>query len=850
MPSLTLARPAHGTHPLCARKVVAPDGSQESPQFPLYYAFERAEFATLRELRALLARLRDAHDTIVVRGEYAAEQGRRNKENLRDTPQAWAMLDFDSAPDARGDFAANPAAAAEALRAQLPLEFREAGCVWRASGSAGIKAGIRLHLWFLLSSPVDSAQLKIWLGSLKVDHSLFSPTQPHFTSDPDLSAYGPDPMAARIGVLEGRPTVEVPAFELPTAGAAPIVSVADPLIALAINRYLEDHEIPELAVRETCLACGAEAALAALPDGKWYCHGAGHEERTPVTRVGHPIEFLESIPQGEFRAWLAARYPDAFRGLTRATVVDPDATPPARIVSADDAERAYREFTKAITALKRSSIGYEQRAERLGRYVPEYLSAETVCTEFCALLARTKPLVTRGEAEPAIKAALARGAAMPAAISQFACADNGRPMPCDSNLLIAMHDEAIAPVVAYDTRAAKVQVLCEPPWAPSWDDRECPRPFDDDDARWLVMFAKDHLGYPWATAQGVMSAVQSVALERAFDPVTQYLDALSWDHDLDTAREWLSGVFVNFAGAADDAYSRAVTLRWFLGAVQRAYEPGCKQRTVIVLQGKEYTGKSAMLRELMARKEWLREGIGDIGSKDAQLQLLGCWLVELPEIEGFLDARDGLAKAFLTRVIDSFRPPFERTTRDFPRRVSMVGTTNSEALFRDRTGNTRFSALRVGVADLAGLREARDLIWAAAVALYRAGEQSWLTDAEMELSVARQQEFEAVTACEDALADLLGEPAPPYDASISGSVSSLGFHFAKSQIGAQREWLYLTSAQVAAYLLHRGARSKPSDSVAVFRRAGWSVGYVAKALVAGTVVRGFMPPLPDLSRAK
>lgn len=138
--------------------------------------------------------------------------------SLAPAAHRWVLLDLDKyredVPSAA--FAADPASWAKAARSGLPECFRGATCWWQATGSAGIKPGVRLRLAFWLSRAVADAEWKTWVDqwSLPVDDSLFTPSQPHFTAWPIFDGVA-DPVALRSGVLEGLPEVTIPDLSNP-----------------------------------------------------------------------------------------------------------------------------------------------------------------------------------------------------------------------------------------------------------------------------------------------------------------------------------------------------------------------------------------------------------------------------------------------------------------------------------------------------------------------------------------------------------------------------------------------------------------------------------------------------------
>jgi len=79
-------------------------------------------------------------------------------------------------------------------------------------------------------------------------------------------------------------------------------------------------------------------------------------------------------------------------------------------------------------------------------------------------------------------------------------------------------------------------------------------------------------------------------------------------------------------------------------------------------------------------------------------------------------------KAFITRTIDRFRPPYGSRLVESPRSCVFWGTTNSDSYLKDETGGRRFRPVKSGKINIVLIREVRAQLWAEAVVLYEAGE--------------------------------------------------------------------------------------------------------------------------------
>jgi predicted P-loop ATPase len=173
--------------------------------------------ADLAALAALLGSLRSEPRVLAVRGTLlpghrstaVRRRSRGDNAPFEDRPHHWLLLDLDSWEDP--DFLTDPAESAARARERLHPALRTAACIWHASGSAGFKTGARLHLWFWLDRPLGSLELKRWVQTwgVRVDNSLFSPVQPHYTADPVLVGLA-DPLPLRFGTLPGTPEVATP----------------------------------------------------------------------------------------------------------------------------------------------------------------------------------------------------------------------------------------------------------------------------------------------------------------------------------------------------------------------------------------------------------------------------------------------------------------------------------------------------------------------------------------------------------------------------------------------------------------------------------------------------------------
>jgi len=226
----------------------------------------------------------------------------------------------------------------------------------------------------------------------------------------------------------------------------------------------------------------------------------------------------------------------------------------------------------------------------------------------------------------------------------------------------------------------------------------------------------------------VRRLVDTIAEDRAFNPISEYLSDVRWD-----GKERLSTWLHRYCSAADNRYTRAVSRAWMIGAVARALTPGCQADYMLVLEGPQGVGKSRAARVLAGDPGWFTDSLYELSGKTSFESIKGKWIVEVGELAGMRKTEVNAVKAFLTATSDYYRPPYERRAQDFPRRCIFIGTVNPGDMghFKDETGNRRFWLVPVGAIDHDSLITDRNQIWAEAVAAFKAGEPHYLTDPDI-----------------------------------------------------------------------------------------------------------------------
>jgi predicted P-loop ATPase len=299
---------------------------------------------------------------------------------------------------------------------------------------------------------------------------------------------------------------------------------------------------------------------------------------------------------------------------------------------------------------------------------------------------------------------------------------------------IIRHDVNLKPIV-YNEFKSILDVVGELPWKqvrPGWGDADL--------ACAKVYFERVYGIWSPTKFKDALLAVASA--ERTYHPIKNYFETLEWD-----GIERLDTILIDYLGAEDTAFVRAVTRKTLCAAVARVYEPGKKFDSILVLNGPQGVGKSTLFAIL--GREWYSDSlsIADMKDKTAAEKLQGYWILELGELAGIKKVDVETVKSFITRTDDKFRQSYGVNVESHPRTNIIVGSTNSESGFlRDITGNRRFWPVYVtgkGKYNAWDLKDV-DQVWAEVIERYKEGEELFLKgNVALEAYEAQQQSMEA-----------------------------------------------------------------------------------------------------------
>ncbi|MCC4398955.1 virulence-associated E family protein [Limosilactobacillus reuteri] len=186
-----------------------------------------------------------------------------------------------------------------------------------------------------------------------------------------------------------------------------------------------------------------------------------------------------------------------------------------------------------------------------------------------------------------------------------------------------------------------------------------------------------------AVADGIVLASQS----NSYNPVKERIESVQWD-----GKKRAANFFIDYLGADNTPYVKAVTETWLVGAIARVYRPGVKFDMVPILNDRQGTGKSTLVSLLTPPQYFLDDLSSLSGSKDKDnlLKIHDSWIVEIGELDAM--GKTGIAetKAFISRQNDQYRSPYGHYNGGHPRKNVFIGTVNQSEYLHDLTGNRRF----------------------------------------------------------------------------------------------------------------------------------------------------------------
>ena len=244
----------------------------------------------------------------------------------------------------------------------------------------------------------------------------------------------------------------------------------------------------------------------------------------------------------------------------------------------------------------------------------------------------------------------------------------------------------------------------------------------DTDMNYLLLYLEETYGL--TSEKKITAAIGIVANENGYHPVRDYLNGLSWD-----GQERIRYCLRHFLGADTDQYTYEALRLFLLGAIHRAFCPGCKFEVMLCLVGGQGAGKSTFFRLLAVKDEWFSDDLRKIDDENVYRKMQGHWIIEMSEMIATANAKSiEEIKSFISRPKETYKVPYETHPADRLRQCVFGGSSNTlDFLPLDRSGNRRFMPIMVNseraeihiLEDEAASRAYIDKMWAEAMFIYQ-----------------------------------------------------------------------------------------------------------------------------------
>ena len=286
-------------------------------------------------------------------------------------------------------------------------------------------------------------------------------------------------------------------------------------------------------------------------------------------------------------------------------------------------------------------------------------------------------------------------------------------------LTVFQHDPLLSGAIAYNLLTDRTDVV-----KPIGYDRSPSASMTDTDMKYIRLYLEEN--YDLTSEKKIIDAADLAAHQNSYHPVQDYLNSLTWD-----GTERIRFCLHHFLGAEADEYTFQALRLFLLGAIHRAFRPGCKFEVMLCLVGGQGAGKSTFFRLLAGKDEWFSDDLRKLDDENVYRKLQGHWIIEMSEMIATANAKSiEEIKSFLSRQKEVYKIPYETHPADRLRQCVFGGTSNAmDFLPLDRSGNRRFLPVQVCpeqaevhiLEDESASRTYLQQVWAEAMTIYRAG---------------------------------------------------------------------------------------------------------------------------------
>ena len=286
-------------------------------------------------------------------------------------------------------------------------------------------------------------------------------------------------------------------------------------------------------------------------------------------------------------------------------------------------------------------------------------------------------------------------------------------------LTVFQCDPLLSGAVAYNLLTNRTDIV-----KPIGYKRNSSSPMTDTDMKYIRLYLEETYGL--TSEKKIQDAADLAAHQNSYHPIREYLSGLIWDES-----ERIRFCLRHFLGAAADDYTFEALKLFLLGAIHRAFSPGCKFEVMLCLVGGQGAGKSSFFRLLAVKDEWFSDDLRKLDDDNVYRKLQGHWIIEMSEMIATANAKSiEEIKSFLSRQKEVYKIPYETHPADRLRQCVFGGTSNAlDFLPLDRSGNRRFIPVLICpeqaethiLEDEAASRAYLNQVWAEAREIYKSG---------------------------------------------------------------------------------------------------------------------------------
>ena len=125
----------------------------------------------------------------------------------------------------------------------------------------------------------------------------------------------------------------------------------------------------------------------------------------------------------------------------------------------------------------------------------------------------------------------------------------------------------------------------------------------DTDMNYLLLYLEENYGL--TNENKALKAIDIVANENCYHPIRNYLDQLQWD-----GKVRIRYALHRFLGSEESEYNYQALKLFMLGAIHRAFHPGCKFETMLCWQSKMNGSRTTCESWMMKMSTVSFRGIG------------------------------------------------------------------------------------------------------------------------------------------------------------------------------------------------------------------------------------------------